>query len=566
MVGQRLAMAALGALAGVAAYGLGRLAEAQVLPDRLVLAITVFAAVFFLGVLVMTGPLRPLRAALGAGALGLSVAALALLASLRFAEVEGVMQPHLVLPALALATVPLPFWIAASRGAWRDYALLFSEAWSIVVRWLVAWAFAGFVWAVIMLSHGLLDTIGITVIRDLIEVEVVPYLITGAVLGLGLAVVQELQDYVSPYLILRLLRLVLPAVLGVTAVFLIALPLRGVTGVFENFGVAHVMLAMAGVAATLVTTAVDQDDELATRSGVLIHSARAMALLLPLLAGVAVWAIWLRVGQYGWTPGRIFAAEVAALGLGYGLLYALAVLRGAGWMARIRGANVTMALALAALAALSLTPALNHERISANGHLARYQSGAIEAAAVDPNALEQWGQPGAEVLATLTDIAAQPAQEALAERLANRALLVDAPSEALLAEVRDALPLQPATATAIRDEALSLLDAPSLRYAQRACAGTLPGGGPGCVMVVADFLPREPGEEALMVLWDVDGYARFEGFAQGRGRFVIQVHRPAGLPTGAEAAQLIRDWQAAPPAIEPAPINRTTGAGVFLLE
>ena len=41
----------------------------------------------------------------------------------------------------------------------------------------------------------------------------------------------------------------------------------------------------------------------------------------------ALYAIWLRVADHGWTPGRLFILLVAVVGLAYGLIYAVAVLR-----------------------------------------------------------------------------------------------------------------------------------------------------------------------------------------------------------------------------------------------
>ena len=72
-------------------------------------------------------------------------------------------------------------------------------------------------------------------------------------LVLALAVVTELSDYVSPFLILRLLRLMLPPVLLVLAVFLLALPLRGLSGLFGGLSAAATLLAMVAAGATATT-------------------------------------------------------------------------------------------------------------------------------------------------------------------------------------------------------------------------------------------------------------------------------------------------------------------------
>lgn len=564
---RRLTMAGLGGFAGVALYGLSRLAEAEVLSDRALLGGLVLASTFFGSLLVMAGPLRLGRAAMGAALIAAGVTGLLLIASLRFETVEAMLgQPQIILSAMVLATVPLPFWIARNLGRWNDYPVLFTESWSIVVRYGIAYVFVGIVWGILFLSDALLGIVGLHVIGDLIDLKPVPFVLTGAVLGLGLAVVQELQDYVSPFLILRMLRLILPVVAVVTAVFLLALPVQGVGGLFGGLSVAMTMLTMAGAAATLVTTAVDQEDRQATHSAVLKLSTRAMAVLLPLLAAVGAWSIWLRVGQYGWTPARVFGAEIAVLGLGYGALYALAVLRGSGWMERIRQANVRMAFALMALAAISLTPILSAEAISARSHLSRFDAGKLPLDALDPVALGRWGLAGQQALAILQEKAKEPGQEALAERLEGARSGVAVASAQLLDAARAVLVLQPATATATRDLFLAEFGAATLKDVIAACGNTMPGGGAGCVMVVADLLPQAPGEEAILALWQGSGFASFEGLVQGRGRYESIARRPGGMPFGEEAAALIREWQAAPPAIAPAPINALQGSGFVVLE
>ncbi len=568
---RRVLMATLGTGVGLGLYLPFRLAEIEVLSGRPLLVVGVLVATFSQGILAMAGPLRPVRAAIGAMVLAVGVTALVWIASLRFAQGDNVVLSLLAaLAAVVLALIPLPFWIAGQGPGWRSYPALFTQAWGIVVRMAAAWAFVGVVWGLIFLSDALLQVVGLTVITDILEVDIVPWLITGGVLGLALAVVQELSGYISPYLILRLLRLLLPVVAVVSAVFLLALPLRGLSGLLGALSLALTLLAMAAAGATLVTTAVDCDDAQATQSPSLLLSARALCLMLPLLAGFAGWAIWLRVDQYGWTPERLFAAEVAALAMGYGGLYAASVLRGGDWMARVRSANIGMAVALMGLAALTLTPVLNAERISTSSQMARFDSGRLPVDQLDPWLFASWGRSGEEALVTLRDRAAQPGQEALAARLAQSAplSLLQMDRTALLATVVQSLPLQPEGAGATRDIFLATLGDFELQALRQTCATVMPGGGVGCVMVVADLLPAEPGEEAVIVQRTAEGYLTYDSFAiiggeaQRRGLSVIG----GALPQFSEGVELIRRWQAAPPALTPAPINQImmpTG-GVFL--
>lgn len=567
---QRVAMALIGALAAASLYFLGKIIDQNLLAERSALALVAFTATFFTALLSTAGPLSLARAALGAAGLGVAVSALVSLAGLRYVTLGDMTnQPATGVMIVVLALLPMPFLIAAAGQGWRHYPTLFTQAWSIFVRTSLAWVFVGLVWGVILLSTTLFGLVGLTLIDDLLNIPIMPWLITGLTLGLALAVVTELSDYVSPFLILRLLRLMLPPVLLVLAVFLLALPLRGLSGLFGGLSAAATLLAMVAAGATLVTSAVDQGDAEATQPALMRRATQALSLILPLPAGLAAWAIWLRVDQYGWTPSRIFAALVALIALGYGLSYALAVLRGAGWMGRIRRANVGMALGLIGLAALWLTPALNADRISAQSQYARFISSG-DAAVLDLWQLRQWGKAGADVIATLEKTATEPGQEALAAKLAESDVAADQPSPdaaALRATLTAGMPVQPASATATRDAILGLADPSDLAYWADRCADPLPQGGPGCVLVVADFLIGLAGEEALLILRQSDGYISYDGLVLDAGLLQRRsVIAPFGaLPDYASGAAMIRTLQKAPPSLEPAPYNQIRSGVVNLM-
>ncbi|NUB46313.1 DUF4153 domain-containing protein [Fertoebacter nigrum] len=566
---QRGAMALLGALAGGSLYLLGEVLEQGVLPDRAALGLTAFAAVFFGAVLAMAGPLNIPRAALGAASVALVAAGLLVLASLRFDDVDGLFgHPAPAFAFTLLASIPLPFLIAAAGPGWRDYPTLFSESWGIVVRSAAAWVFVAVVWALIFLSDALLALVGITLIDRLIDIDIVPFLITGITLGLALAVVVELGDVVSPYLILRLLRLLLPVVLAVMALFILALPVQGLSRFLGGLSVAATLLAMAVAAATLVTSAIDRTAAEAVAGPLMLRATQGLALMLPVPAALAAYAIWLRVDQHGWTPDRLFAAKAAVLALGYGVIYALAVLRGAGWMDRIRQGNVTMALALLVVSALWLTPLLNAEAISARDQLARFEDGRVAVADLDVTALENWGRPGAAALDALRATAAEPGQGALAARLENRgfaAVALPETAAGVLTKLRATLPLQPPTATPTRDRLLDGFSESEHRYWLGNCLNRLPDGRPGCAMLVGDFWPGLEGEEAVLISSDPSGYLVFDGLVTADGRVQRRGVAPLSGNMPLDAAGAIGAVQSGAVALTPAPLNQITLDGQPLI-
>lgn len=561
MARQRGMMALIGALAAGSLYALGQLTEAQWLSGRSALAVAVLAGVFFGGLLVTTGPLALRRSIPAAAGVAVSVAALVAWASLRFPAPEGLGGSGLaVLSALTLASLPWPFAIAAAGMGWRDYPSLFRESWSIVVRATLALVFTGIVWLVIYLSQELLGLVGVPVISVLLSYDLAPWLITGTVLGLAMAVTTELADVLSPNLVLRLFRLLVPVVLVVMVLFLIALPLRGFSTIFGAVSSTAVLLAMTAVAVTLVTSALDQEEALATGSAMLLQATRLLAAIAILPAGLAAWALWLRVSDHGWTPSRLLAASAVGLGLAYGLAYLVACLGGRRWQDWVRQANILMALVGMALAVLWLS-ALNPEAISARSQLARIADGRTTVAEIDLYALQDWGLAGQAALDQLAQRAKTDAP--LAARLAalQAGQTEEMPDPATLQKaLAAALPLQPSTpqARALRDSILAGVFPTDLQSWQSRCDAHLPQGGPGCVLVVADFLPAAEGDEAMLFTRSSDGFLMIEGFAFDAGTLTRHaVTSYAGALPGSEAgAALIDQLQKAPAAVAPLTLNQ----------
>ena len=561
MTGQiaaRIRLALTGALGGAALWAAIEAADRNWLGDFPALALFVLLITAFGAVMALAGPIGLRRAAPRSLALGVVVGALAWLGALRFDTVDQMLFG--VIPALAiftLSTLPLPFLIARVRSHWNDYPVLFLEAWSIALRFAAAGAFTGLVWLVIFLSDELLRIVGIDIIGDLLTDRLVALALGGAIFGLGMAVIHDLADLLSPYVVLRVFRLFLPVVLGVMAVFLIALPFRGLEGLVSGLSPATLLLTMVGGGVALVSIAIDQSDADATHSPLLVRCTQGLALILPVVAALALWAVWLRVADRGWSPERLFVLLVAAVGLVYGLVYAVSVLRGAGWMERIRQGNIRIALGVLALAALWLTPVLNAERISAASQLARYE--AEGAQALDPSAMRSWGKPGAEVLAVLEAKATEPGQEELAAVLAGETTGQADNGPALLAELTVLLPVQPTSATGMRDVILGAAEAYQLQDWLQVCKVPLETGQPGCLLVVADLLPLRPGEEAMLFLQRGGDYIEVSGlYLDDSGMLVWRTAtQPDGNYLSSEAAaRLLRQYQAAPPPLTAAELNQ----------
>ncbi len=509
----RAEMAAIGAAAGLALW-----LFVDVLPDalddqRLLLVLATLILGGFGVMLALGGPERIGRAALGALSIAVPAAALIWLASLRYAEAYDLLKHgHGAVALGAILFVATPFAAAgcAERGGWRRYPLLFDAAWMIVVRYVAAGLFAGLFWAVLMLSDRLLQLVGITIIADFIDLDPVPYVLSGLLLGLAIEVVHEMRAYVSPFVLHRLLRLMLPVLLPVVALFLAAIPFRGLDGLFGGLSPAATLMGVALVAVTLISTATDRDDASAAQSGVVRDGGRLMALMLPVLAGLAVYAVWRRVDQYGWTPDRLLAGLAGVFLLAYGLAYAGAVLRGADWMARIRGANRWMAMAVVAAAGLWLTPVIDATRISAQSQLARIESGELDSQEMALWELAQlWGHAGeaaldrvearAEAAGDANLVRAVAQARAMQSRHGFEQATRETGTNALAQAVSANLVLMPG-ARAVGAGRLARTPGFLLREWARACGEVLGDGRAGCVAVTGPFRPGVDEEHGFILL------------------------------------------------------------------
>lgn len=555
----RLFVAFLGAGAGMALWLLTDNWDNPFVAPALYLAVFVFVFVYALVVLALIGPLGSARALLGALMLAVPVTILASIAGMRFVTATDLLDNQIVLTAILMlvlfATPLLSCWLS-NRQTWLQYDVLFDTAWVIAVRYAVAWAFVGVFWLILFLSDTLLQLVDVRFLQLFMTNAWATFTLTGAILGLALAVIYELRAMISPYLVLRLLRLMVPPVLAVLAIFIAAIPLRGLSGVFGDFSSGATLMAAAIAAISLVTTALDRDDTMAVKTRGIRLATQGLAVLLPFLTVLAVWSVVLRVQQYGWTPERVLAGMIAGFLFVYGVSYAVAVVMRTNWMARIRRINVVMALAVIVVSALWMTPLLNAYRIAVNSQLTLFEQGDIT---VDQLALwemeHDWGRVGQAGVRNIETMIDRPDHAEIMDRIkaardqpsryrARREVeqaIIPMQSEILVSM----LPTRPDVFALASD---AFVDLPLYRINQwlEGCKRTLPDGRAGCVLILGEFTPdAEPNSEAMLLYSDENdqGRAHFVDLIDGKIADVKEVFDPVAktwvkLPTTAIAQAL----------------------------
>jgi hypothetical protein len=281
--------------------------------------------------------------------------------------------------AAVLLAAPL-FQAVRDEGAWRfPYPRVFSHAVTDAIIGAASLAFVGVTFLLAWLIAGLFDVIGIGVIKDLLRKEWFGWMLAGFAFGSAVGLLRE-RDQLVPTL-QRLVMVVLGVLAPVLAValgfFLLSLPFTGLSGLWDSSVPATPLMLLAGAGSILLANAVigDGEEERAVNR-VLRISAMALVLAVLPLAIIAALSLGQRIGQYGWTPERIWAAVAVGVALTYGAI---------GWWAvakrrdrfdeALRPLQTALALGLCGLAVLLALPILDFGAISARSQMARLASG-----------------------------------------------------------------------------------------------------------------------------------------------------------------------------------------------
>lgn len=398
-------LAGLGLATGLVTHWiLGTGYQSQISAIRLALLSFVSVSALVFGFVVMREDLRrSIAFALGCGV----VAALILYfngATSGWSSTEGWRVFSLAL-AIGIAA---PLFQAGRESGFRpiSYPAAHDHAWTNAVLWCLSWAFVGVVMLLSFLLAALFELIGIDFLSDLLRKEWFWRALMGLAFGLGLALLREQSRIVS------LLQNVAMLVLGVLApvlaiglgLFLLALPFTGLQPLWDaTKSTTPILLGCIVGALLLVNAAIGNGADDASRNRVLRWAALVLALVIFPLAVIAQIATGLRVGQYGYTPERLWALTFVILASVVAVAYLVSMVRGRGrWAERVRAVNLNLAILTCGVALLLATPIVSFNAISTRDQIARLESGKVTPEKFDWRALAfDFGEPGRAALERL---------------------------------------------------------------------------------------------------------------------------------------------------------------------
>jgi hypothetical protein len=282
--------------------------------------------------------------------------------------------------AVAVA-VPL-FQSARDAGALSfDVRAAHVHVWTNLIVAAAAGAFVVAAFLLTLLLSELFHLIGIDLIRDLFHDEWFPWMLGCGALGGAVGLLRDRDKVIG------LLQRVVTSILSVLApvlalgllVFVLALPFTGLEPLWSQTKSTTPILLVCILGAVILANAVAGNAaEEEVRAPVLRSAAMALlAVMLP-LALVAAVSTAKRIGQYGYTPDRLWALVFVAVATAFAAFYLYSLVRGRlEWPDLIRRSNIRLAIGVCALALFLALPIVSFGAISARDQMARLQSGRV---------------------------------------------------------------------------------------------------------------------------------------------------------------------------------------------
>jgi hypothetical protein len=306
-----------------------------------------------------------------------------------------------------------------------SYTRYFDISWNLGVQVALALLFVGALWLLLWLGASLFELIKINVLKELIQKRWFDFPVTTMALAYSLNLTDVRVNLVTGArtLTLTLLSWLLPVMTTFAVLFVAALPFVGLEPLWATRHAATILLSSTAALVVLINAAYREGEPNAEVAQVLRIFRWVAALIIAPLTGLAGYAIWLRIGQYGWSPERVFAAACLLVAACYAIGYALAAIISQLSLKPVERTNVLTSVITVGLLLALLSPIADPYRVSVADQIGRLKSGKISADKLDYALLRfRTGIYGVNALRQLADHAEGPESEQIKER-SNKALV-----------------------------------------------------------------------------------------------------------------------------------------------
>jgi hypothetical protein len=279
----------------------------------------------------------------------------------------------------------LVFASDADRRLVAAYPRYFEVAWKLEVQLLLSLAFVAAFWLLLYLGAALFELVKLDFLTRLYRHRW--FSIPATTLAFAAAIhVTDVRSGLTrgiQTLTHVLLSWLLPLLALIIVGFLATLPFTGLEPLWSTRYAAALLLTVAAVLVVLINATYQdgQADRAAPR--LLRYAASLAAIALAPVVVLAGYALFLRVGQYGWTASRIVTAAAVAAAAGYALGYLWAAVGPGPWLKRIETCNVVLSVIVLCLIIALASPIADPARLSVADQLARLRSGKVSAETFD---------------------------------------------------------------------------------------------------------------------------------------------------------------------------------------
>lgn len=298
------------------------------------------------------------------------------------------------------------------------YASLFGASWKLGLQIHLAVLFIAILAGVLALGAALFSLIGITAIARTIVEPLFWIPVTGMAVAYALHVTDARAGIVrgTQTLVLTLLSWLLPVMTILVIGFILTLPHTGIDALWNTRRATLILMSAAGMLVFLINATYQNGDD--EKAGVLQYFRILAAVSIVPLAGLAGYALSLRVSQYGWTPDRVITAALVLMAACYGIGYTGAAALTGLSMRGIEPVNIGAAFVLLAIVAALMSPLADPSRISVDNQMARLRDGKVSADKFDYSFLRnragRYGRAALDEMANQTygPVAAENAERA----------------------------------------------------------------------------------------------------------------------------------------------------------
>ena len=286
-----------------------------------------------------------------------------------------------------------------------SYTTYFETAWKLLIQLKFSALFALALWLVLWLGSALFMLVKLEFLRHLLEQSwfAIPVVSTAFACAMHITDVRPAIVRGIRTLLLVLMSWILPLAAVLMTGFLCSLPFTGLSALWATRHATAVLLSADVVLLVLINAAWQNGAAGGGVAGVIRASARAASVLLAPLTVIAIYALGLRVVEYGWSTDRVIAAACLVLASCYAAGYMWAAYGQGGWLDLIAPVNVVAAFLLLAVLLALFTPVADPARVAVGDQMARLAKGRVTADQFDYHYLRfdgvRYGQDALEHLA-----------------------------------------------------------------------------------------------------------------------------------------------------------------------